>query len=64
MNRTAIPVRGNCTVKVSPESYRKLAKQSRALAAGVSDADKKAHLLNVAEQYDRLAAKVATPTVS
>ena len=64
MNTPAIPVGGNCTVKVTPESYRKLAKQSRALAAGVSDADKKAHLLNVAEQYDRLAAKAATLTAS
>jgi len=63
-NGTAIPVRGNRAVKVTPEYYRKLAKQSRALAAGVNDADKKAHLLNVAEQYDKLAAKAAALSVS
>ena len=51
-------------MKVTPEYYRKLAKQSRALAAGVNDADKKAHLLNVAEQYDKLAAKAAALSVS
>jgi hypothetical protein len=43
-------------VKATPEYYRSLAKQSRALAAGIKDAERKAHLLNVAEQYDRLAA--------
>ena len=48
-------MRGNRTVKATPEYYRKLAEQSRALAAGVTDAGKKAHLLSVAEQYDKLA---------
>lgn len=42
-------------MKATPEYYRKLAEQSRALAAGVTDAGKKAHLLSVAEQYDKLA---------
>ena len=46
-------------MKATPEYYRKVAEQSRALAAGVTDADKKAHLLNVAEQYDKLAGQAA-----
>jgi hypothetical protein len=42
-------------VRVKPEYYREQAKRSRELARKASDADIKAHLLSVAEQYDKLA---------
>jgi hypothetical protein len=42
-------------MRVKPEYYRTQAKLSRELAETASDEELKETLLNVAEQYDRLA---------
>lgn len=49
---------GASVVRVKPEYYREQAKRSRELAKKASEADIKAHLLSVAEQYDKLAEEV------
>jgi len=42
-------------MQARPDYYREQARKSRALAARVNDGDIRAHLVSVAEQYDRLA---------
>ena len=42
-------------MRVKPEYYRQQAERSRELAAKTRIADIRAHLLSVAEQYDKLA---------
>jgi len=42
-------------MRATAEYYRQQAKRSRDLAERVRHKEAKAHLLNVAEQYDRLA---------
>lgn len=46
---------GGRGVKVEPEFYREQAEKSRALANRSEDPDTRAHLLGVAEQYEKLA---------
>ena len=42
-------------MRVKPEFYRDQAAKSRELAARVKDAEIRAHLLEVAREYDKLA---------
>ena len=42
-------------MRVNPVYYRQQAERSRDLAEKTSDAEIKAHLISVAEQYDKLA---------
>jgi hypothetical protein len=53
-------VGGRNAVQPRPEYYRQLAKHCRKLAGDISDADAKAHMLDVARQYDNLAKEVET----
>jgi len=48
-----------CMMRPKPEYYRELAKHSRKLAGRISNAEAKAHLLDVARQYDKLAQATA-----
>jgi hypothetical protein len=43
------------TLQARAEHYRECAQRSRKLAEDIFDADAKAHLLDVARQYDKLA---------
>ena len=54
LNSRSIFPRLGVTVRVNPEHYREQAAKSRDLAKGLSG-DVREHLLDVAEQYDRLA---------
>ena len=46
-------------MRAKPKHYRQLAEQSRKLAKGITDAEAKAHLLEVATQYEKLAEQAA-----
>ena len=47
-------------VRGKAEHYRECAERSRLLAQDITDEDAKAHLLDVARQYDKLAAEAET----
>ena len=44
-------------MQAKAEYYRELADRSRKLAGDIPDAEAKAHMLEVARQYDKLAAE-------